>query len=68
MFWGTDIARMLCSWRKCVTLFTEELPWLKGRDLEFVMGAALCNWHRAYLQALFTPICSITEGGSRRPP
>ena len=25
-------------------LFTEELPWLKGRDLELVMGEALCNW------------------------
>jgi predicted TIM-barrel fold metal-dependent hydrolase len=44
MFWGTDITRMPCSWRQCVTLFTEELPWLKGRDLELVMGEALCNW------------------------
>jgi hypothetical protein len=35
---------MPCSWRQCVTLFTEELPWLKGRDLELVMGEALCNW------------------------
>jgi hypothetical protein len=25
-------------------MFTEELPWLKGRDLELVMGAALCAW------------------------
>ena len=32
------------SWRQCVTLFTEELPWLKDRDLELVMGEALCNW------------------------
>jgi hypothetical protein len=23
---------------------TEELPWLKDRDLELVMGEALCNW------------------------
>ena len=30
MFWGTDITRMHCTWRQCVTLFTEELPWLKG--------------------------------------
>jgi hypothetical protein len=44
MFWGTDITRMPCSWRQCVTLFTEELPWLKGRDLDLVMGEALCNW------------------------
>ena len=43
-FWGTDITRMPCSWRQCVTVFTEELPWLKGRDLELVMGEALCNW------------------------
>jgi hypothetical protein len=35
MFWGTDITRMPCSWRQCVTLFTEELPWLKGRALPF---------------------------------
>ncbi len=44
MFWGTDITRMPCSWRQCVTLFTEELPWLKGRDLDLVMGEALCHW------------------------
>ena len=44
MFWGTDITRMPCSWRQCVTMFTEELPWLSGRDLELVMGRALCNW------------------------
>src|ERR1700738_1846027 len=34
MFWGTDITRMPCTWRQCATLFTEELPWLKGGDLE----------------------------------
>ena len=44
MFWGTDITRMQCSWRQCVTLFTEELPWLKGRDLELVMGEAVCKF------------------------
>lgn len=44
MFWGTDITRMPCTWRQCVTLFTEELPWLKGEDLELVMGRALCDW------------------------
>jgi predicted TIM-barrel fold metal-dependent hydrolase len=44
MFWGTDITRMPCSWRQCVTMFTEELPWLKGRDLELVMGQAVCSW------------------------
>src|SRR5881296_1557909 len=44
MFWGTDITRMPCSWRQCVTMFTEELPWLTGRDLERVMGQAVCDW------------------------
>jgi predicted TIM-barrel fold metal-dependent hydrolase len=44
MFWGTDITRMPCSYRQCVTFFTEELPWLKGHDLEDVMGRSLCAW------------------------
>ena len=44
MFWGTDITRMSCTWRQCVTLFTEELPWLTGTDLDLVMGRAFCDW------------------------
>ena len=44
MFWGTDITRMACTWRQCVTLFTEELPWLQGADLALVMGRAWCDW------------------------
>ena len=44
MFWGTDITRMPCTYRQCVTMYTEEMPWLKGRDLEWVMGRALCNF------------------------
>ena len=44
MFWGTDITRMPCSWRLCVTMFTEELAWLLEKDKELVMGRALCNW------------------------
>ena len=43
-FWGTDITRMPCSWRQCVTMFTEEMPWLEGRDRELVMGRAVCDW------------------------
>ena len=43
-FWGTDITRMPCSYRQCVTMFTEELPWLQGRDQELVMGRAICDW------------------------
>jgi predicted TIM-barrel fold metal-dependent hydrolase len=44
MFWGTDITRMPCSWRQCVTLFTDELPWLSEGDKELVMGLAACEW------------------------
>jgi predicted TIM-barrel fold metal-dependent hydrolase len=44
MFWGTDITRMPCSWRECVTLFTEELPWLSESDKELIMGRAVCEW------------------------
>jgi predicted TIM-barrel fold metal-dependent hydrolase len=43
-FWGTDITRMPCTYKQCVTMFTEEMPWLKGRDKEQVMGAAFVNW------------------------
>jgi predicted TIM-barrel fold metal-dependent hydrolase len=44
MFWGSDLTRMSCSYRQCVTFFTEELPWLRGKDLENVMGRGLCEW------------------------
>jgi hypothetical protein len=44
MFWGTDITRMPCSWRQCVTLFTEELPWLSEPDKEQIMGRAVSKW------------------------
>jgi predicted TIM-barrel fold metal-dependent hydrolase len=43
-FWGTDITRMPCSYRECVTMFTEEMPWLQGRDRELVMGQGFCDW------------------------
>jgi L-fuconolactonase len=43
-FWGTDLTGIPCRYRAAVTLFTEELPWLAGRDLERVMGGALCDW------------------------
>jgi predicted TIM-barrel fold metal-dependent hydrolase len=44
LFWGTDISKMPCSWRDCVTMFTEELPWLSDADKICVMGDALCDW------------------------
>ncbi|WP_093154593.1 amidohydrolase family protein [Thalassobaculum litoreum] len=44
MFWGTDISKMPCTWRQCVTMFTEEMPWLSGDDLSRVMGGAVRDW------------------------
>jgi predicted TIM-barrel fold metal-dependent hydrolase len=44
VFWGTDITKMPCSWRQCVTMFTEALPWLSEQDKRLVMGEALCAW------------------------
>ncbi len=43
-FWGTDISKMPCTWQQCITMFTEEMPWLFGRDRELVMGEAICAW------------------------
>ena len=45
MFWGTDITRLTTPWRQCVTMFTEELPWLSARDRDLIMGRALCDWY-----------------------
>ena len=44
MFWGTDITKMPCSWRQCVTMFTEEMPWLSDSDKALIMGDALAAW------------------------
>jgi len=43
-FWGTDWSRLPCSYREGVTMFTEQMPWLKGQDLEWVMGRGVCEW------------------------
>ncbi len=50
-FRGTDITRMPCSCRQCVTMLTEDLPWLTGRDLELAMGRAVCDWIGWQLEA-----------------
>jgi len=44
MFWGTDLSRLPCPYRQAVTMFVQELPWLKGQDLEYVMGRGVCEW------------------------
>ena len=44
MFWGTDLTGIPCTYRQAITLFTEELPWLQGDDLDWVMGRGVCDW------------------------
>ncbi|MEO3387928.1 amidohydrolase family protein [Mesorhizobium sp. CAU 1741] len=45
-FWGTDFSRLPagCSYRQAVTMFTEELDFLSGKDLEQVMGKSLSQF------------------------
>ncbi len=44
MFWGTDLSRLPCTYKQGVELFTQELDWLKGEDLAWVMGRGLRQW------------------------
>lgn len=48
-FWGSDFSRLprTCTYRQAVTMFTEELRFLSGEDLDWVMGRAALeclNW------------------------
>lgn len=43
LYWGSDLTRMPCSYGLCVRLFTEELRWLNGEDLEWIMGRSICE-------------------------
>jgi predicted TIM-barrel fold metal-dependent hydrolase len=45
-FWGTDWSRLPCSYAQGVTMFTEEMPWLQGQDLDWVMGRGISEWIR----------------------
>jgi predicted TIM-barrel fold metal-dependent hydrolase len=44
MMWGSDLSRLRGTYRECVTTFTEEMTWLSGNDLEWIMGRSLCAW------------------------
>ena len=46
LFWGTDLSQLPCSYRRAVTLFTEELKFLSDDDKEWIMGRALAEWLR----------------------
>ena len=43
LFWGTDITKMPCSWRECVTHF-EAIDWIPAADKKLIMGDAVCDW------------------------
>jgi len=43
LFWGTDITKMPCSWRQCVTHF-QEIDWIPTADIQLIMGDAICDW------------------------
>ncbi len=43
LFWGTDITKMPCSWRLCVTHF-QEIDWIPEADKRLIMGDAVCEW------------------------
>jgi predicted TIM-barrel fold metal-dependent hydrolase len=44
MFWGSDLSRLRGTYRQCVTMFTEEQPWLSTADLTWIMGRGLSEW------------------------
>lgn len=44
MFWGTDITRMPCSWRACVTAFTDHQDWCSAEDMATIMGDGIKHW------------------------
>lgn len=44
LFWGSDLSRLPCSYVDLVQHFLHDIPWLKGRDLDDVMGEALAAW------------------------
>ncbi len=44
LFWGSDLTRLPCSYRLCVTMMTEEMKWLSATDLEWIMGRGVCEW------------------------
>jgi predicted TIM-barrel fold metal-dependent hydrolase len=44
VFWGSDITRLPCTYRQCVSMFTEEMPFLSDEDKRLVMGRAVCEF------------------------
>jgi predicted TIM-barrel fold metal-dependent hydrolase len=43
LFWGSDITKMPCTWRQCVT-HLQQIDWMTEADKKLVMGEAICDW------------------------
>jgi hypothetical protein len=43
LFWDTDITKMPCSWRQCVSHF-QEIDWIPEADEKLTMGDAIGDW------------------------
>jgi predicted TIM-barrel fold metal-dependent hydrolase len=43
-FWGSDVTRLPCTYEEARKLFTDELDFLSGEDLEWVMGRGVSEW------------------------
>jgi L-fuconolactonase len=44
VFWGTDFTRLPCSYRQAVAMFADEMDWLSGSDLEWILGRGISEW------------------------
>ncbi|MCZ6888270.1 MAG: amidohydrolase family protein [Gammaproteobacteria bacterium] len=43
-FWGSDVSRLTCPLRECVTLFTEQCKTLTDDDKRWIMGHGIAEW------------------------
>lgn len=44
MFWGSDLSRLPCPLKDCVTMFTENMPFFSAQDMAWIMGRGICEW------------------------
>jgi len=44
VFWGTDLSRIPCSYRECVTFILEEMDCLSKQEKNLLLGEAICRW------------------------
>ncbi len=44
LFWGSDLTRLPCTYRQCITHFTETVPFFTTEDREWIMGRGICEW------------------------